>query len=101
MITDDVLLQHKWKRCDGNKWRKNGVIIDVNNDKCRVYLHFIINERRQIYFSAYHPFENFDSDIHILERDIARGIMKILFKDEDYKGKVSSRAKRAFYNWIQ
>lgn len=101
MITDDVLLQHRWKRFDGSRWQKNGVIMDVNYDKCRVYLHFTINEKRQIYFYAYHPFDAFDSDVHLLEKDITRGIMMMLFEDEDYKGKVSPRAKRAFYNWIQ
>ena len=101
MITDDVLFQNKWKRFDGNKWQKNGVVIDVNHDRGKVYLHFTINETEQIYFYAYHRFDDFDNDIHILERDIARGIMMMLFEDENYKGKISPRAKRAFYNWIQ
>ena len=100
MITDDVLFQNKWKKFD-DKWQKNGVMMDVNNAKGRVYLHFTINETEQIYFYAYHRFEDFDNDIHLLERDIAKGIMLMLFEDEDYKGKISPRAKRAFYNWIQ
>lgn len=64
-------------------------------------LTFYHKRKRQIYFYAYHPFDAFDSDINLLEKDIARGIMMMLFEDEQYKGKISPRAKRAFYNWIQ
>lgn len=100
MITDDVLLQHKWKKFNG-EWKKNGVGLKVDNSQCKVYLNFIINEEEQIGLFFYHEFEAFDSDISKLEKDITSAIMNIIYTDLDCKDKITPKIKRAFHNWVQ
>lgn len=100
MITDDVLLQHKWKRFDG-RWRKNGVGLKVDNEQRKVYLNFIINEEEKLGLFFYHEFDAFDNDISRLEKDITRAILNILYEELECKDKITPKIKRAFYNWIQ
>ena len=100
MLTDDVLIQNKWKKFNGG-WKKNGVGLKVDNSQCKVYLHFIINEEEQIGLFFYHEFEAFDNDISKLEKDITSAIMNILYTDLDCKGKITPKIKRAFHNWVQ
>lgn len=100
MITDDVLLQHKWKRFNA-MWQKNGVGMKVDNIQRKVYLDFLINEDENVGLFFYHEFDDFDSDISKLEKDITSAIFNILYTDLDCKDKITSKIKRAFHNWVQ
>jgi hypothetical protein len=100
MITDDVLLQHKWKKFNG-KWQKNGVRMKVDNNQRKVYLDFIINENEKLGFFFHHEFDAFDSDISKLEKDITSAIFLILYEEPDCEEKITPKIKRAFHNWTQ
>lgn len=100
MLTDEILIQHKWKKFDG-MWHKNGVGLKIDNDQRKVYLHFIINEDEQIGLFFYHEFEAFDSDISKLENDITSAVFNMLYTDLDCKDKITPKIKRAFRNWVQ
>ena len=100
MLTDDVLIQNKWKRFNG-AWQKNGVRMRIDNGQCKVYLDFIINEDEQIGFFFYHEFDDFDSNISKLEKDITDVIIHMLYEDLHCKEKITSKIKRAFHNWTQ
>ena len=100
MITDDVLLQHKWKRFDA-MWQKNGVRLKIDNEQRKVYLNFIINEEEKLGLFFYHEFDAFDNDIYKLEKDITSAILNILYEDLECKDKITPKTKRAFCNWVQ
>lgn len=100
MLTDDILIQHKWKKFN-EMWQKNGVELKIDNNQRKVYLHSIINEDEKIRLNFYHEFNAFGSDISKLENDITRGIFKILYEDSNCKNKITPKIKRAFCNWIQ
>lgn len=100
MLTDDVLIQNKWKRFNG-KWQKNGVRMEVDNNQRKVYLDFIINENEKLGFFFYHEFDAFDSDISKLEKDIITAIFHMLYEDLHCKKKITPKTKRAFHNWVQ
>lgn len=100
MLTDDALIQNKWKWFNG-KWQKNGVRMHVDNNQRKVYLDFIINENEKLGFFFHHEFDDFDSDISTLEKDITSAISLMLYEEPDCKEKITPKTKRAFHNWIQ
>lgn len=100
MLTDDILIQNKWKRFD-DKWQKNGVRMKVDNNQRKVYLDFIINEEEKLGFFFHHEFDDFDSDISTLEKDITSAISLMLYEESYCKEKITPKTKRAFHNWIQ
>lgn len=100
MLTDDILIQNKWKKCNG-RWQKNGVRMKVDNIQRKVYLDFLINENEQLGFFFHHEFDAFDSDISKLEKDITEAISIMLHEEPACKEKITPKTKRAFHNWTQ